>query len=241
MSDERKGVKYLSIYIAGDPHGIYQNFVKIDSVLHDEDICIICGDCGLLYYNNESEQHFLSDLQKKKYKILFVDGNHENFDALYQIPEEDWCGGKVHKLRDNVIHLCRGYVYTIEGKKFFAFGGGYSLDKDSRVPHVSWWEQEMPSQSEYDIGKANLEKNNWTVDYIITHTTNKETINLLAAKNRYSQIKQNIPEEAFLNYYLEDIREFTNYKQWFFGHFHVDENIDYTRQVAVYEKIIKLT
>ena len=47
--------------------------------------------------------------------MLFIDGNHENFDKLNSYPVETWCGGKVHKIRNNVIHLMCGEVYCIEG------------------------------------------------------------------------------------------------------------------------------
>ena len=36
-------------------------------------------------------------LDCKFFTTLFVDGNHENFDRLYEYPVEEWHGGKVHK------------------------------------------------------------------------------------------------------------------------------------------------
>ena len=72
-------------------------------------------------------------LSELPYTILFVDGNHENFDRLLsEFPIEDWNGGKVHKIRPNIIHLMRGHVFEIEGKRIFAMGGGYSVDKYMR-------------------------------------------------------------------------------------------------------------
>lgn len=60
--------------------------------------------------------------------MLFIDGNYENFDKLSRFPVETWCGGKVHKIRETVIHLMRGEVYCIEGNTVFVMGGGYSID-----------------------------------------------------------------------------------------------------------------
>ena len=63
------------------------------------------------------EKWWLDWLEAKSYTTLFVDGNHENFDRLYDYPVEEWHGGKVHKIRSSVIHLMRGQVFEIDGKK----------------------------------------------------------------------------------------------------------------------------
>ena len=60
---------------------------------------------------------------------MFVDGNHENYTRLYNdYPVEEWNGGKVHRIRDSVIHLMRGEIYDIDNKKIFVFGGAFSHD-----------------------------------------------------------------------------------------------------------------
>ena len=38
-----------------------------------------------------------------------------------------------------------------------------------RVNHLSWWEEELPSEEEYQTARANLDRAGWEVDYIITH------------------------------------------------------------------------
>ena len=105
-----------------------------------------------------SEEDFYDYLAAQDYTVLFIDGNHENFEKLNGFPIETWHGGRVHKIRGNVIHLMRGEVYDIEGHTVFAMGGGYSMDKAYRTQGVSWWPQEMPSQEEYDNAAANLER-----------------------------------------------------------------------------------
>ena len=67
-------------------------------------------------------------VNNKNFTTLFVDGNHENFERLYRYPVEEWHGGKIHKIRDSVIHLMRGETYDIDNKKFFVFGGAKSHD-----------------------------------------------------------------------------------------------------------------
>lgn len=73
-------------------------------------------------------------------------GNHENFDRLYQYPVEDWHSGKVHKIRESVLHLMRGQVFEIEEKKIFSFGGASSHDIQGGVlePDDPEFEKSMP-------------------------------------------------------------------------------------------------
>ena len=89
---------------------------------------------------------------------LFIDGNHENFEQLNSYAVEQWNGGKVHIIEDNMIHLMRGQIFTIDGLKFFTFGGAYSIDKMSRAEGISWFPEEIPSREEYEEGWANLGK-----------------------------------------------------------------------------------
>ena len=125
------------------------------------------------------EKQWLDWLDNKNFTTLFVDGNHENFERLYKYPVEEWHGGKVHKIRDSVIHLMRGEIYDINNKKFFTFGGARShdirdgilnLDEEEkiyeyrkrrayfRIRDYSWWDLELPTEEEMQNGIKNLEK-----------------------------------------------------------------------------------
>lgn len=53
------------------------------------------------------------------FQILWVQGNHENYNMIEEYPIEEWNGGKVrHIVRDKVILLERGQVFHIEDKTF---------------------------------------------------------------------------------------------------------------------------
>lgn len=153
--------------------------------------------------------------------MLFIDGNYENFDKLSRFPVETWCGGKVHKIRETVIHLMRGEVYCIEGNTVFVMGGGYSIDKYRRAEGVSWWPQEMPSEEEYHSALVNLDKVGNNIDYIITHTAPSETVYYLSTL-RSLGVKNDVVQEQSLTSFLDEIRRKVTYKHWYFGHFHVD-------------------
>lgn len=51
----------------------------------------------------------------------------------------------------------------------------YDYCKMFRINHISWWQEELPSQKEMDEGIENLVKYGNKVDYIITSLpTNKD-------------------------------------------------------------------
>ncbi len=224
------------LYVTGDTHGEEGRFTYLQSPLEkylsEKDKLIVCGDFGYLFKGSKSEKEFLEYMSKKPYQILWVDGNHENFDLIDTYPIELWCGGKVHVIqRDEagtpkIIHLMRGQVFEIEGKKIFTFGGGYSIDKAVRTPHRSWWPQEMPTDEEMKEAIENLQKYNNEVDYIITHTAPEETMYI---------IHPNHLEEKPLNNFLEDIRKTVTYKHWYMGHLHQDRDLFRSQTVLFFD------
>ena len=127
---------------------------------------IVCGDAGLVWHGDKSDDPQLDRLEALPFTVLFLDGNHENFDALNEYPVEEWHDGKVHRIRPHVIHLMRGQAFELQGRTFFTMGGAQShdiadgiLDMDSpdfyerydslrrnrgqfRINHISWWLEE---------------------------------------------------------------------------------------------------
>ncbi|WP_202984109.1 MULTISPECIES: metallophosphoesterase family protein [unclassified Paenibacillus] len=212
------------IYVTGDIHGTIsvnkrlntRNFPQ-QKEMTKKDYVIIVGDFGLLWNGDKEDQYWLKWLDKTKpFTTLFIDGNHENFDLLEEYPVSQWNGGKVHKINNSVIHLMRGQVFNIEGKKFFTFGGAASHDKEYRKEGKSWWSREMPSQEEYEEGLKNLKKHDGKVDYILTHTCSTPALEYITQR---CGIHMEMDE---MHPYFFGIEQKTDYKQWYFGHFHHD-------------------
>ena len=222
-----------------------------------EDYVIICGDFGGVWSKDResNEETMLMDwLDCKSYTTLFVDGNHENFDRLYQYPVEEWHGGKVHMIRPSVIHLMRGQIFDIDGVSIFAFGGAASHDIDGgilkpddpdykkkkkeldkgilpyRINHVSWWERELPTEEEMEEGRRNLAVHDNTVDFIVTHCRSSSTQVILGG---------GLYKPDMLTKYLEEIRQTTKFKKWFFGHYHDNKNVN-AEELLLYEQIIRI-
>lgn len=226
----------MAIYLTGDIHGSHDieklntNLFPAQKNLTKEDYLIILGDFGLTWNDGNECKYWLDWLNNKNFTTLFVDGNHENFERLYQYPVVEFLGGKTHKLLDSIYHLMRGEIFTISGLKFFAFGGGISIDKAYRTEGLSWWSQEIPSYSEIENGFMNLEKNNFSVDYILTH---EAPTNISMIANTYHSEKDQVTE------ILDAFQEKTIYKRWFFGHHHTDKNID-DKHWLLYNRVMKL-
>lgn len=228
----------MAIYVTGDSHGSL-NIKKLSSKqfpegtkLTKDDYVIITGDFGLIWdwKASSEDKYWLKWLENKPFTTLFVDGNHENHDKLDSLPVEEWCGGKIHRISDSVIHLMRGQVYTINDKKIFTFGGASSIDKLHRQEGISWWARELPSTSEYNEGLDNLDKHNQEVDYIFTHTCPIQC---------FDRVIENNKMHDSVIHYLGEIYRNIKYKHWYFGHFHTDKQLDDQHSV-VYNEIIKI-
>jgi predicted phosphodiesterase len=220
------------IYLTGDTH-IPIDTVKLEDTyfpaqhaMTKDDYLIICGDFGGVWDRSEKKEQILNGLANRNFTTLFVDGNHENFDILDKMPVSQWHGGKVHFIRDSIIHLMRGQVFKIDGMKFFTMGGANSNDKAYRVPHRTWWKQELPNDVEKQTGLDNLALHNNEVDYIITHTAPTDIV---------TQIRPIVDDELPLNEYLLDVKSKVSFKKWFFGHFHENRVID-DKYILLYDK-----
>ena len=204
------------IYITGDTHGVITRFRY--KHLTENDFLIVTGDFGFIWDNSKEQEFNLAVIANKKFTTLFVDGNHENFELLNKYPVVEYCGGKAHKIAENIYHLMRGEVFTIDGKKFFAFGGASSTDRENRINRISWWQEELPNYQDVDNAYANLEKHNWEVDYVITHTAPEYVVAALLNGEKMFSNRISDPAARMLSV----IESMISYKHWYFGHFHVD-------------------
>ena len=245
------------IIVTGDIHGNPFQRLNVENfpegkTYTKEDYVIILGDFGLVWDDSAMEHSCLDWLENKPWTTLFIDGNHENYDLLNKFPIEEWGGGRVQKIRSSVIHLLRGEVYDIGGYKFLAMGGARSHDiqdgvlevgdprikiwkKDDfklfRINHISWWEEEIPNEEERKNVLKNLAENDYKVDYILTHEAPSSDVvlmdHLLYHPDEYSK-------------WLEmEIRQKVKYKKWFFGHYHLNLDVN-EKETCLFERRIRI-
>lgn len=235
------------IYFTGDIHASHnigklskENFPEQEK-LAKFDYVIICGDFGCVWDGRERDREWQDWLEAKPFTTLFVDGNHENYDLLKEYPTKLWHGGKVQYIRPHVIHLMRGQVFDIDGKTVFTMGGAACHDLWNgvldttdpqfaakfeymqkrnmffRVNHYSWWKEELPSEEEMEEGLVNLEKQGFTVDYVVTHCL-PDRFHVSFTKGGYTSDS--------LTQYLAEIDKRLTCRHWFCGHYHTNRMMD---------------
>ena len=228
------------ILITGDVHGEIEIMNRFSGKnfpygkdLTKDDIIIVAGDFGLIWSNepSKSEKYYLKWLQDRPWTTCFIDGNHENHPRLLDLPTEKKWDGTVGVVRDGIYHLRRGEIYNIYGNSIFCMGGALSWDKARRKEFLSWWSEEVPNHTEMEHALINLEKHNWTVDFIITHTVPKTITKIVGLKGDKKDATCD-----FLEHISQTIK---SYKAWYAGHMHIDKDIGRFR--ILYYDIVDLT
>ena len=222
------------IYITGDTH-IPLDIQKLSTQhfpqqkeMTEDDYVIICGDFGGVWDGSREEKYWIKWLKSKNFTTLFIDGNHENFEMLGNLPVTELCGGRVHRVDDGIYHLMRGEIYNISEKNLLVFGGGSSHDKEHRAEGKNWWKDEMPCKEEYVNAENNLKKVDFKIDYVITHSAP-------------TSVQQKIAPDYQINAltdFLEGIKNTVSFQKWFFGHYHKDMVID-ENFIAVFNEIVE--
>ena len=110
------------IYITGDTHGdidfdkIKKYFKKV--YCSEKEYLIILGDAGIVWEKENKDilfKYYLIGIT-----IIFIDGNHENFDLLKTYPIVTFHNAKAHKVYDTVKSRFLGIQFKkkIRVKKF---------------------------------------------------------------------------------------------------------------------------
>ena len=218
------------IYITGDTHGNvdYNKLLTLkEKNLSYDDYLIICGDAGIVWSIYELE-HFIRIYNDIGCTIIYIDGNHENFELLARFPLVEYHHALMHQIDKHIFHVLRGEIMVIDDKSFLCIGGAVSIDKGMRTPYISWWPEEEITYHDIDNALNNLEKVHFKVDYVITHCTDSKTV------SKAFGFRKDICTEQ-----LKFIDQQVDYKHWFFGHYHFDKVIS-PKKTCLYQNIVEL-
>ena len=213
----------MRVFITGDTHIPYdihklntKNFPDGKNLSKD-DLVIICGDFGGVWRDGKEERFWNAWLEQKPWTTVFVDGNHECFPRLNQLPQINWFGGKVGVVSPSILHLKRGEYYILpNGLSVFTLGGAHSHDIQYRTEGVNWWKEEVPSKEELSYARKTLDANNWAMDLIVTHDASLPVIR---------HLNKTINNNYFSDF-LNELYHCANFKCWANGHLHQDVLID---------------
>lgn len=226
----------MGIYLTGDTHrGNELNRLK--KVPKDCEKLIVCGDFGVPFQVSSdgiwsTYDKYLGDVYKKlPYEVIFVDGNHENFDYLDRLEVDKRFSGEVNKVSENITRLRRGELYEIGGKTIWTFGGATSIDANMRIEGRDWWSSEVASYAEMEHGLKLLEQVDYKVDYIITHTPPERIIEEMGVTSIHCPVAL----------YLDEVMNKVQYRQWYCGHMHEDQYIDKYKLRLLFRDIVKIS
>lgn len=126
---------------------------------------------------------------------------------------------RVHRIRKQIIHVLRGEILEINRKRIFCFGGAFSIDRSYRQLNISYWNDEIPAENEYKNGIENLERCNFQIDFVISHTCPFNMISYLGSRH---SVPEEYPLQNYLQWVIENTKQLTC---WYFGHWHIDKEL----------------
>lgn len=211
------------VFVTGDIHGNV-DIKKLNTKswleqkeLTKDDVLIQLGDFGNYWAGDKEEAYWLNWIAAKRFTFAFIDGNHDNHQMIWDLPQEEKWGGIVHidhRKAGDIIYLRRGEIYTINGKKILTIGGANSTDKHLRVEHLNWWATETLSKEDENRAMDNLDLNDRKVDFILTHTCPDYMV------HKFTENARRIHDPV--SQFLAHIENTTEFKEWHFGHMHRD-------------------
>lgn len=181
----------MKFMVLGDTHGNLEAALNaVDAAVeHQAEIILQVGDFGFVWPRYESlvTLETLNDYLKSVHRrIVFVDGNHEDHDALnaYKSFAPRSTNGHVY-IRSHILWSPRGNAWTWAGKRFASVGGAVSIDKQVRLYEEqngegkTWWagEQLTGAEAQGIINDCNARRarGKANVDYLFTHECSDKT------------------------------------------------------------------
>ena len=219
--------------LTGDTHGrVSERLGSIARNMKIEDPddvgVIILGDTGLNYWLNKTDDKEKRKASEFGYHIYCVRGNHEErpenlgYKTIYDPNVE----GMVYAdpVYENIKYFIDGGIYYIEGHSTLVIGGAYSVDKYYRLQRAAaagqsfsgWFEDELLTKDE--MQKIEYLVMNKKFDFILTHTC---PISWEPTDLFLGCIDQTTVDKS-MELFLENVRLWTRWKIWCFGHFHAD-------------------
>ena len=215
------------IYVTGDTHGKFQRITDFceQEKTSREDIMIILGDAGINYSGWVLDQEKKELLKTLPITLFCIHGNHEQRpDTIDSYAEKRWHGGIVYWEEDypNLLFAKDGEIFDLDGKQTIVIGGAYSIDKMIRVIYgYGWWADEQPSDEIKRYVEEQLEKRNWKIDVILSHTVplKYEPREMFMTGVDQSSVDKSTEE------WLDWIEEKLEYQKWYCGHYHTEKKI----------------
>lgn len=213
----------MAVYLTGDTH---RDFGRIFQFCEEygttvDDILVILGDAGINYFCDSRDTQLKSELSELPITLLCIHGNHEERPYELGYDEMEWHGGIVYYEEPfpNLLFAKDGEIYDFDGKKAIAIGGAYSVDKYYRLRNgLAWFDTEQPDDEIKAYVESQLDKCDWRVDYVFSHTVPIEYEPVWAFIPGLNQDMVDKTTERW----LQRIAENLDFENWYAGHYHVE-------------------
>ena len=219
------------IYITGDKHADFKEIFDfcLENKTTLDDIMIILGDAGINYYLNDYDYLLKNSLKQIPITFFCIHGNHEERpENIKTYKTKKFHDGIVYYEEDypNILFAKDAEIYDFNNQKNLVIGGAYSVDKFYRIEYgYNWFESEQPTKETKEMVFKKLEKVNFQVDIILSHTA---PFKFLPYEVFLSGINQNMVDQS-TEHFLDEIECKTTYNKWYCGHFHTDKIVDKVR------------
>lgn len=232
------------LYVTGDTHGENVerfSFKRVPGLrdLTADDIIVVCGDTALMWPDHEKETVYtLKQLEDKPFSIVFVLGNHDNYDWAETLPRVDVLGGTMRQIVvDDIAYENR---YIVDSWTVADLSGYHCLlcahakshdiqhlyredDYEGiamarkrgewfRVAHKTWWPQEELDAEAIEPFIQEHEGEHF--DAILTHDC-PGMFCRMAGPDDGMRLKPSPQEE-----YFDSWRSRLDYDVWVHGHMH---------------------
>lgn len=183
---------------------------------------IILGDAGINYYLNHSDNELKSWLSRLEITLFCVHGNHEERPYLAADCEEKIRNKGIVYVEEqypNILYAKDGEIYDFNRKSVMPIGGAYSVDKYYRIRNgLQWFDSEQPDDEIKEYVEQQLEKADWKVDIILSHTVPIDAEPVWSFIPGLDQSSVDKSTEKW----LQTIYDNLDFESWYAGHYHVE-------------------
>ena len=216
----------MKYWVTGDFHGDVFEFINRIIHLPKEDAIIVLGDAGINYSGDHNDEYAKNVLNSLDRPLYLLRGNHEmrpqdvpGMECIFDYKIQ----GPVYQEREylNIKYLSDHYIYDFDdGHSVGVIGGAYSVDKYYRLANkYKWFENEQLNDKEKGYCMGKFAGRN--IDIILSHTCPMEW----RPTDLFLPMLDQESVDTSMEEFLSDIRKYTDYGSWAFGHYHDDRNV----------------